>query len=225
MSSSKGKTQTSSGTRPVNRNAVTIDSNSDSSSDDDTSAKPDATSSVLDLVPAKSNYRQKTEEELAAIVNKKPEELRALAAEIPCTYDHVHEDVWIALTTGEKGMKDKDDRMTLHDVWKERMDDMKSIHEESLMIVQNLYPNLYAATSNKVKLDYKSMRTRFSQDGERGTQAGVGISLVDRMYNVMIAKLSRGQQGYLMENGDLIADGDSINSLDAKDADRAVRSQ
>ena len=100
------------------------------------------------------------------------------------------------------------------------MDDMKSIHEESLLIVRNLYPNLCAATRNKVKLDYKAMRTRFSQDGAKGTRAGVGISLVDRMYNVMTAKLSKGQQGYLMENGDLVADGDLINSLDAKDADQ-----
>ena len=220
MSSSRGKTKSSSGTRPGNRNTVTIPSDSNSSSDDDTPDKLGATSSVLELIPAESNYQRKTKEELATISNKNPEELRALAAKIPCTYDHVHEDVWIALTTGDKGIKDRNGLTTLREVWGEHMEDMKSIHEESLLIVQNLYPNLYTATSNKVKLAYKTMRTRFSQDGERGTQAGVGISLVDRMYDVMVRSLSRKQQEYLIENGDLIADGDSINSLDTKDADQ-----
>ena len=219
-SNNRAKTKTSSEAIPGKGNTVTVYSGSDNSSDDDTPNKPGATSSVLELVPAESNYRRKTKAELATISNKKPKDLRALAAKIPCTYDHVPEDVWIALTTGGRGIKDKNDLITLHDVWKERMDDMKSIHEESLLIVQNLYPNLYAATSKKVKLDYKTMRTRFSQDGERGTQAGVDISLVDRMYDVMVRSLSRKQQEYLIENGDLIADGDSINSLDTKDADQ-----
>ena len=191
MSSNKGKTKSSSGTKPSNRHAVTIDSNSDGSSDDDTPDKHGATSSVLELVPVESNYQRKTKEELATISNKNPEELRALAAKVPCTYDHVHEDVWIALTTGDKGIKDRDSLDTLHEVWGERMEDMKSIHEESLLIVQNLYPNLYAATSNNVKLAYKPMRTRFSQDGERGTHAGVGKSLVDRMYDVMVRSLTK----------------------------------
>ena len=220
MSSSKGKAKSSSVTKPVNRNTLTISDSNSSSDDDDTSGKPGATSSVLELVPAQSNYRRKTKEELATISNKNPEELRALAAKIPCTYDHVHEDVWIAFTTGDKGIKDRDSLDTLHEVWGERMEDMKSIHEESLLIVQNLYPNLYAATSNNVKLAYKPMRTRFSQDGERGTQAGVGKSLVDRMYDVMVRSLTRKQQEFLEENGDLITDGESINSLDTKDADQ-----
>ena len=146
-SNNRAKTKTSSGAIPGKGKTVTIYSGSDDSSDDDTPDKPGATSSVLELVPAESNYRRKTKAQLATISNKNPEELRALAAKIPCTYDHVHEDVWIALTTGRRGIKDKNDLIALHEVWGERMEDMKSIHEESLLIVQNLYPNLYAATS------------------------------------------------------------------------------
>ena len=112
MSSNKATTKTSSGTRSGREDTVTINSSSEDSSDD-TTDRPGATPSVLELVPAESNYRQKTAAELATISDKNAEDLRALAAKIPCTYDHVPEDVWIALTTGDRGMKDKDDLVAL----------------------------------------------------------------------------------------------------------------
>ena len=93
-SNNRAKTKTSSEAIPGKGNTVTVYSGSDNSSDDDTPNKPGATSSVLELFPAESNYQRKTKAELATISNKKPKDLRALAAKIPCTYDHVPEDMF-----------------------------------------------------------------------------------------------------------------------------------
>ena len=134
----------------------------------------------------------------------------------------VPEDVWIAKTTGIRGLKDADALQTLNDTWQTRLQEFEQYHKQSLQILKAAYPNLYARTYTSAKLDYATMKKRFSQDGQlttTGTTKCVGVNLVQRMKDILINKLPPGLQSSVMEDGDLEASaqppGQEIIVLDA----------
>ena len=189
----------------------------DSISEDDNNNTPRGNAnrpSVLDLRPNDINYTPLTEEEMKTTDDS---ELKARAGALPKLYDIIPESVWIALTTGEKGLKDADDKLNLRKVWEYNMEQFQQCHAESLNIVKRIYPNLCAATGGVRKLDYGVMKKRFSQDGPNGTRAGVDKTLVERMYGILVKHLTSAQKHYLVEDGDLIVA--DANTIDPDDSD------
>ena len=212
----------------TNVGAIVID-NADSSEtiDDeanciDTSANAGTTPSVLELVPSESKYTPMTEDELEAIGTMSLSAVRDLEKRIPHTYEHVPDKVWQAVTSGRKGLSDPNHLSTIRATWGQRMEDFKSIHKESLLIIQRLFPNLYSVASDKVHLDYETVRTRFSQDGINGTGKGVDKTLVRRMYDIMVNALPQGHRIYInsVDGDDLV-----LTEVDALGSDTESRGQ
>ena len=203
MSAANNQILTPTGTEVVD---LSIDNkhNSVSSSDGTMPDDDPSTKALLELRPLDIDYSPKDDHEIEEIRDLSPSELKDLMKTYPSIYDFIPECVWQAMTTGEKGLKKVDDLDRLYSIWGERLEDFKQHHKESFGVVQVAYPNLYSQASKVARLDYETMRKRFSQDGGSSTNACVGVTLVERMRDLLIKKLPVSQQKLVELDGDLI---------------------
>ena len=202
MSAANNQILTPTGTEVVD---LSIDNkhNSVSSSDGTMPDDDPSTKALLELRPLDIDYSPKDDHEIEEIRDLSPSELKDLMKTYPSIYEFVPERVWQALTTGDKGLKNVGDLDRLHNIWGERLQDFKQYHKESYKVVQAAYPNLYAQASKHTRLDYDTMKRRFSQDGGSSTNACVGVTLVERMRDLLIKKLPGSQQRLVEVDGDL----------------------